>query len=346
MTAVIGSEWKVCTFPELPAEEVVAEGVADAILSRAESGSIHWPNPSPCSFVRGAVYDGGGRLVPLSQRHGGTNSDLVVSVNPPILSQREVREARKRVHSGQWLYAGHWMPGFGHFLVETLPTLWPLASRPRDFRGIVAHRFMGRRTEPWQFELVRLLTDVPVEVIDDEPAGARQLTVPARPYRYHQMISPVAAQAWDAIGERIGAVAQGDPVFMSRSRLDIETASKGKRSSRKYRNTAAVDELFAARGFRVVHPELLPLREQVRLMRSAPLLVGQAGSALHLSVFADHGAHVIELGDARTGARIVGTQQAISAVKHQPVAQIPYADDGEGGMDTSRLIRCLDALLN
>jgi capsular polysaccharide biosynthesis protein len=344
---LLSSEWKVCVFPELPATEVVTETVRGAFLSRAESGAIHWTNPWPREYVRGAVYDGEGRLVPASQRLGGMNRDTVVTVNPPRLRRRERWAAHARRFRGRWLYAGNWMHGFGHFLVETLPTLWAIADRPEQVRGIAAHRFNSGKTHAWQFELVRLLTTAPVELIDGRPARVAELLVPTRPYQYQRAISPVATRVWDAMAERARAGAEpaaGTPLFLSRSRYDDRGAGRAA-TGREYHNRQAVDEVFADRGFQVVHPETLPVAEQIRLVWAAPVLAGQAGSALHLSAFARRGTRVLELGDTRTGAKIVGTQAAISAVKAQPTAHVPFVSDGEGGMDLAHLRRRLDALL-
>lgn len=343
--------WKVYSFPRMADEQLTSQLVRGAILSRAESGSVYWDAPNPRrSFVRGAVYDQRGRIVQMSQRKGGMNADMVLSVNPPVLSPREKDEAQAHAIAGHWLYAGSWMHGFGHFLVETLPTLWPLASADVDFDGICAHRFNSLRTHDWQFELVRLLsTNGSVEVIDDRPATIEQLTVPARAYHYQVAIDPIAQAVWDLIAERatIGAPAQhGRPVYLSRTRFQRDQASQGVMTGREFRNAEEVDALFENAGFHVVFPETLSATEQVRLARSASVLAGPSGSALHLSVFARPGARVIEVGDARTGASLVATQKAISSVKLQPTAKIPYVAGAGGEVDIRATSTMLDRLMS
>lgn len=342
----IDDMWKVYSFPRMADDQVTSQVVTAAVLSRAESGSVYWDAPNPRrSFVRGAVYDDRGRLIQMSQRKGGMNADMVLSVNPPVLSAREKHEARAHAIPGHWLYGGSWMHGFGHFLVETLPTLWPLATTDADFDGICAHRFNSLRTHDWQFELAGLLsTRGRVEVIDDRPVTVERLTVPARAYHYQVAIDPIAQTVWDLIAERatIGVPPSDDhPVYLSRTRFQQDQASRGVVTGREFRNAEEVDALFEKAGFRVVFPETLSATEQVRLARSASILAGPSGSALHLSVFSRPGARVIEVGDARTGSSLVATQQAISSVKTQPTAQIPYLAGSEGEVD----VRASSALL-
>ncbi|WP_242086137.1 DUF563 domain-containing protein [Microbacterium lacticum] len=341
--------WKIYEYPTLPPEHAVTQSVSGAIASKAESGSVHWDAPNPRrSFVRGAVYTANGRLVELSQRKGGMNSDMVLSVNPPVLSSRERAESTANMYRGRWLYAGSWMHGFGHFLVETLPTLWPLVEGRDDFDGICAHRFNSLRTFEWQFDLLGFLTDKPVHVVDDVPSSYEELIVVARPYHYQVAIHPIATAAWDAIAGRATAGAPDEdttPVYLSRSRFQADQESRGVVSGREVRNSEDVDDVFASRGFRIAFPETLSVTEQIRLARSASVLAGAAGSALHLSVFAKPGARVIELGDARTRSRVVATQQAISSVKHQLTAQIAYTERGAGVIDLQLLDESLAALL-
>ncbi|NUU33383.1 glycosyltransferase 61 family protein [Arthrobacter sp. C9C5] len=343
MTTAIeaNAAWATCNFPVMSFESVTKRVVADAVLSRAESGSIFWDNPAPRSFVRGAVYDSAGKLCADSQRMGGVNADLVISVNPPILAQRERLEAADTRLDGQWLYAGSWMHGFGHFLVETLPTLWPLFESGAEFDGIVAHRFNSPRTYDWQFEILRLLTDAEVRVVLDSPAVASQLTVATRPYHYQREISAVADKVWTAVSEAAGG-AIAAPVYLSRTLFHKE---QGARSGREFANSEAVDDLFREHGFDVLFPETMSVTEQIRAARSAPILAGQSGSALHLSVFQQPGGRVLEVGDSRTRGKMIGTQQAICAIKKQQVAQIPYKADDAGNLDLLNLRNALAPLI-
>ena len=340
--------WRVYDYPLIEPDRIASEVVENAIASRSESGSVYWDAPNPRrSFVRGAVYDHSGRLIHQSQRKGGMNADMVLSVNPPILSQRERAEASSATHVGRWLYCGSWMHGFGHFLVETLPTLWPLLDDADDFDGVCAHRFNSLRTHAWQFELVAMLTDKPAIVIDDSPAQFQTLVVPSRAYHYQVAIAPIAARVWNRVSERAATANEAEPrtpVYLSRTRFQEQQRSLGVKTGREVHNSEDLDRVFADHGFRVVYPEQLTATEQVRLVRSASVLAGASGSALHLSVFAQPHTRVIEVGDARTRSAPVATQRAISAVKQQPIAHIPYAEVSPAVADLRKIAETLQHL--
>ena len=79
-------------------------------------------------------------------------------------------------------------------------------------------------------------------------------------------------------------------------------------------------------GFDVVHPENLPIAEQIRLASGAAVIGGNSGSALHLSAFAPPGRRVIEVGDSRAPHRPVVMQTIIDSVRQHPQAHIPYTE--------------------
>jgi hypothetical protein len=316
--------WSVAEYPFIAAGGVQTAVYEDAIVSRSESGDINWPL-KPSRYQRGAVYTR--HLVESSQRCGGAKTDLVVTANPPVLSQEE-RDAAVR-HPGMWLYIGNWMDGFGHFIVETLTTAWVDVEQ---FDGIVANRFMSRNRKPWQQELADLVGLHDVKVIDAVPGRFESLTVPDRTFHYQQEVHAEAVIPW----RRVAAAESSGRVFFSRSLVQ---------NSRTYTNAVAVEALFAGLGFTVVHPETLPVAEQVRLAAGAEIIAGPAGSALHLSAFAPK-ARVIELGDVRTPHRMVAAQMAISRVNNQEVALVPYAPDDDGGFLLASLDVALAELLS
>jgi capsular polysaccharide biosynthesis protein len=341
--------WSHQEFPLIPDSDLDARWVDGAIVSRADSGSINWNVQAPRSYVRGAVYTDRGEIVDASQRAGGTGGDLVATVNPRHLTAEELKEAAgHRVH-GPWLYAGSWMHGFGHFIVETLPTLWPLLADDQQAdaaRGIVAHRFTSRRRHAWQDALVRpLIGDREIRVVDATPASYERLLVPARPYLYESAISPRAADVWDCVARRIAPQrpSHSARIYLSRTRFVDTLPADAPARSRAYANAATVDELFRQRGFAIVYPEDLSVADQVALVRDAEIVAGPSGSALHLAAFMRSG-RVIELGDSRTATNLVVTQRAIAAVKGQLIVHIPFVEGGTECVDIDYLSGVLDML--
>lgn len=333
--------WGRQDFPIIDDRDVVFAKLENAYCSQADSGRIFWDLPTPRAYVRGAVYTSENELVEDSQRRGGTASDVVLTVNPLRLTREERSFVSGPVVQGDWLYVGNWMHVFGHFLVETLPALWP-AFEPEGERydGICAHRFNVRERFAWQDELIRLAVgDLPIRIVDERPLQFATLTVGRRLYDYPQRISSHATRVWRAVASAAGPTdAQRDRVFLSRSGL----SARGQ-DQRSMANASAIDNTFAEHGFTVIHPEALNIREQISIARDARILAGAAGSALHLGAFS-RSARVVELGDARTRRSMVPTQRAIASVKQQEVAHIQYRPDGHGGLDIGYLSDSLDAL--
>jgi capsular polysaccharide biosynthesis protein len=82
---------------------------------------------------------------------------------------------------------------------------------------------------------------------------------------------------------------KSEKVYFSRSRLEHKL--------RRALGERHLEERLRSDGFRIVHPQLLSLQEQVELAAATRTIVGPEGSALHLSIFRDlDGAHTVSLG--------------------------------------------------
>lgn len=248
----------------------------------------------------GAVY-ADGRLVPESQRDSFPGHEVVDPRSLPA----GISAARRL--TGTWLYGGHWMVHFGHFLLETLSTLWPKPDR--SCAGLVFHIWPAdyHAIEPaeWQRWLVRRTGwDVPIHVVGNDVTAVERLLVPTRAYRLHRGALPELVTAWDRIAPTQPA---GQPVFLSRSRLAQDP--------RRTNGDEELDEALAELGIKVVHPQELSIEEQVAVVSRASALVGLGGSQLHLSMFAGSCNKVIEIGDLRLPRRAVSDQLRIAEAR-------------------------------
>lgn len=92
------------------------------------------------------------------------------------------------------------------------------------------------------------------------------------------------------VAERFGPAAPGgEKLFLSRKSYTDRFG---------HRRLVNEDELIAAmaaRGFRILEPEMLTFREQVRAFRAARLVVGLGGAALFSTVFCTPGTHVVTI---------------------------------------------------
>ncbi len=308
--------------------------VDDAVLSPFSQRRLAVPaGEQPSWEVGGAVY-GRGLLVDESQRVGGLHGDHARSRNPP-----EYLPVAAEQLPGTWLYGGTWFNHFGHFLLETVTTLWPGA--PVD--GLVFHRFwFGSEVLPWQRAMLDLLgrEGVPVRVVGDTPLRVERALLPVRSYVPHVQAAPAAVSVWRRMAAAAGEGAGHRRVFLSRSAAnEAERATGSARAGRLSENEVELDELMRRRGFHVAFTEQLPVAEQVRLVKGADVLAGPSGSALHLCVFAAATTRVLELGDARDDPAPVLNQQILCRALGQVLG---FVQHGQGpDYDLARVERAV-----
>lgn len=313
--------WTVPASPApVPADAVGITEVSGATLTRFERGVLHAFAPN--TWVRGAVYDHDGQLVKASLREGGTSGDKVLAADPLAAA----RPANARHLPGRWLYGGQWMGQFGHFITETLTSLWPAPSE-RVVDGLVFHPFVfGAGVTPWERELLALAGygDLPIVIVNEEPAVVEHLVVPGRSLKLNAWADARAVDVWQRMA---GAVEPGPHarVFLSRARFNEAQRAAGKPSRTTAEHDLQLEALFASRGFAVVHPETLAAREQVALAAGAEVLAGAAGSSLHLSVFAPRTCRVVEVADTRSPRRALLAQDALLAACGQERLLLPHA---------------------
>lgn len=308
-------------------ERLAMEDVPDALLTPFRSGRLRVAWGQPSLFVSGAVYNTSRRLVVRSQRLGGLSQDHVLAADLPEVPSPRPRDTQRL--RGTWLYGGHWMNHFGHFLTETLPSLW----YEGEVRGVVFHPFVfGSEILDWQVRAVDLLGLSPERIVitGERPVSVENLVTAARPYVANGYARPEAVAVWermvDAARGRV-AFASG-PVFVSRALLHQRLAEGGRLPKRAADNELEVDELFASAGFRVLHPETVPIEEQIAAVADAELVIGPSGSALHLAAFAGPGTTVVEMGDARHWTRSNRNQAVIATARQHEMWFLPFPGHG------------------
>lgn len=309
--------------------------VKGAVLTPLRRGELR-TTESPRRWITGAVHDAEGRLLPVSQRMWSGDPRSPVAADPDPVRVPKVAEEL----SGTWLYAGHWFPHFGHFLLETLTNLWPDPTT-LALDGVVAHRgYRGdlapagsglglAAPEPpsWQRELLRLAGygDLELRKVRGRPARVEQLLVPARPVVLKSWAKPPAVEVWRRIA---GAVEPGPDkrVFLSRKLFHADRHGDRRRVRVREGWDDKLECVFDRADFRVVHPETLPMVEQIAIARGATVLAGSSGSALHLAAFADPGTRVLEVGDTRSDRAPMPAQGVIDAACGHLSAFVAYGD--------------------
>lgn len=176
---------------------------------------------------------------------------------------------------GPVLLAGSSFPGYGHMLmevgpqmavalphlpVETRVAVWePSAPGTLEMLGAAPDRVIAHKGPLWCDEAY--IIDAPVDLSGN----------------YH----PAAREAFTRLADGLvpDGGGKGARLYLSRRRVSV----------RRLENESEVEELFRAKGFDVIHMQELPAVEQARLIRSASMVAGPAGSAMHSLVFAAPG---------------------------------------------------------
>lgn len=329
--------WTLSAAPLPQPYDAWVSTVDDAVLTASERGQTHIIDAqAPRTWMRGAVHDAEGVLVRASIRPWSGDRSAPVAVD----AERVRVPKRADRLEGTWRYAGNWTAHFGHFFLEVLPTLWGPGGEVGGLvmhQGIRMHSLM-RRQPPrapdltsWQRELLDLagFGSAEIRIVLSAPVRVDRLVVPSRPVLLKAWAAPEAVEVWQRVSDAVGERGDARRVFMSRT-LFHRGEVKHERSRRsEARWDALLDQAFARAGFAVVHPELLPLREQLAIVRGADVLAGASGSALHLSAFARAGTRVLEIGDNRSGAAPMPTQRMVDAACGHRTAFVPHLDADE-----------------
>lgn len=225
---------------------------------------------------------------------------------------------------------------YGHWLLDIVPRLWTLNQA-------------GHTTEPILFQVVPEWASYFLDIFAIDPARIRRH--PAQLFRVERALLPSASKSGFRLGTTslkaaldqvrtahkpvdLPAKIGGEKIFFSRRQLAAS-------SRRSVVNIYAVEAEAARRGYRIVAPETLSVAQQIELMKSARIVVGEDGSALHNVVFAPKGARLGVLNlPGRDNLWHLGLCQMLG----HSAGYLDLPSDPEWPLDLGRFNQLLDAL--
>lgn len=184
---------------------------------------------------------------------------------------------------GTYFHLDNEEPGhYGHFTTQDLAKLWAWdaakAAYP-DLRVIASNLAGGTELLPFQYEALAAfgIGRADVEVITG-PVRVERLVTATQAFQNPRFLSPRAFEPWGRVREHLAdrAVPVPERVFIGR----------GSGYTRRCRNDAAVEAIFAEHGYEIVFPEKLTLAEQVRIFDGAKVTAGYGSSAMLNLVYA------------------------------------------------------------
>ncbi len=209
--------------------------------------------------------------------------------NSPLLMHRSPDRAMLRlpgelpVHPGPALLLG----GIAQYYHQTVEHLGTLAIAetlgiPPDLPLVVNHDLAPFQLE--QFAMLGIGEDRLIRVPSEMPLRFERLWVASRPVLGGRWIDPIVA-GWY---RRRLALPEGP----GHRKLYLSREGTGRR---RVVNEAALVQWLATRGFEVVRPETLSVREQVALFAEASHIVAPTGAALTNMLYAPPGACVVAI---------------------------------------------------
>jgi capsular polysaccharide biosynthesis protein len=157
---------------------------------------------------------------------------------------------------------------FGHFLVDVMSMAWAFDEARK--LGIESLQILTT-AEPAPFMFppfaaMGISRDAIVPL--RRPVQCGRLLIADKCFQANSYTSPTAVQTWRRVRDALDRGTGPERIYFSRSQ----------QPNRHLRNESAVEAIFASRGFQIVHPENLPIEQQVTLWANARLVAGPAGS--------------------------------------------------------------------
>lgn len=233
------------------------------------------------SVAHYSLYDRSGAMVPDSGFFRGIPT--YQSVGGP-LSVENLPDAPV-MPDGDYLWLGHIISHFGHFLVGALARLWAW-DRTADAALRLVYAGSEEPDALFRIEHVRLCFEAlgigPERLLRvASPARFPRITIPEPSFVENFSVAPAYGATLRAIADRIvpagGRMADDRLIYLSKARI--------RSGNRLIHNENELSEALARHGFETVHPEQLSFPEQIRLWSTARCATGFAGSAFHTSGF-------------------------------------------------------------
>jgi hypothetical protein len=279
------------------------------------------PNARFKAYTLGCLYDSEGARVDMSLRVGGVRGDESAPIDPEFLP----REQRGGTWlTGRTLYLGPFMNHYGHFITEGLSRWWNQDVGPVDH--VVAYPFMHNNgnisVEPFHRHLAGLL-DVPVErmAILRSRTVFDEIVVPEQLWPNNVHVKAHMRTLYGRVRSRHVGTKSSGRLFLSRA------------PSRRLGNPLAVEEAFAAFGFRVIYPERTPIAVQLALYANCEVLASLSGSGMHNCLFARPGLMTIEVGDRRARSQPVLMQRMANELAQVEARFIPFGEGADPNIE-------------
>jgi hypothetical protein len=276
--------------------------------------------------------DGGTRYVAESglRRYG---RDQIAA---PVAPQRE-----PGLHLEAAVFAGYLYDHYGHFLLESLGRLWPPSPEPPAPLLWIA--VWTETFTPWMTDVLDLMgapADRVIVTSGTGPVEVDELLVPESGFEFGRFMHPWFARRLACVPVEHGE--HGEHVWLSRA---------ARRPDSGLDEDAELEDALERRGWRVLRPEALTIRQQVEALAGAVHVAGIEGSAFHTLALLDgfRGAVDLFTRQDHPNFEIVAEVCGLDQVRHRIPGAVPRerakkrgTDVQWSGVDTAATLRLLE----
>ena len=183
---------------------------------------------------------------------------------------------------GKAIYLGILLGHYGHFLLESISRWWPLAERLNNFDYYLFHLpNPSILKQSWVSKLLSLAGIDKRRIIHfDKSTRVKSVIIPETSLQIGSHIFQKYRDICQHLLKPLDLenLKQTDqPIYFSRRLLN--------RGVRKIAGEELLEDFLLKNGFYIVHPQFLPIEEQIYLINRHRYIVGIVGSALHSLVF-------------------------------------------------------------
>lgn len=289
-------------------------------------------------LIKGSIYRRNGSLIKHAEINCNYGSNYIYPINnaclPPIdyidIVNCFLSKNNKNI-MGKTLYLGNWMGHYGHFIIENLSRLWDM-EKLKAYDNYSMHPFIfdGNSVKIHEYQSY-ILDLIGIETKKFKPIYKRNifksLDVPEQGWTIAGPINKASGEVYKKIRGYHSKKQIHKKIFISR------------RSSKmtRIKNISSVDLFFKKRGYEIIYPEEINIKQQLHIYSNAEVMASFSGSGLHNSVFSSSEALIIEIGDIRSSNKPMRMQVAAIELIGQRHRFIPYKGTGDGVYDVNHL---------
>lgn len=171
---------------------------------------------------------------------------------------------------------------FGHWLVDLIPMFTMVkkyfpSAKPIIKQGVLSGDRIPDLSHIW--DLIGLRKEQALGLTANLDAFfCRELIVPSS-VRYGQQVHSIVTDTFKPLQNSLTTQHAHKRLYISRSRW------KPSGSHRVLLNAEEIERAYIGQGFEVIHPEELSFSDKLNLLQNTVEIVGEKGTALHLSLF-------------------------------------------------------------